>query len=66
MTEKMAAECLQMGCLSWFSSWGDLIINLFTKNVFFANIESDYLLKIKKDENTVSYLSNQDMLEIFF
>ena len=42
------------------------MINLFTKNVFFANIESDYLLKIKKDENTVSYLSNQDMLEIFF
>lgn len=62
----MAAECPQMGCLSWFSSWGDLMINLFTKNVFFANIESDYLLKIKKDENTVSYLSNQDMLEIFF
>ena len=40
-------------------SLGDSIVNLFLKNVFFTNIENNYLLKIKK-----KLLSNMHGLRI--
>ena len=42
--------------------WGDLIVNLFIKTVFFTNIRNDYSLKMKRI--TLNYASTTNQIKV--